>query len=125
MIDTPKPEEKRKWTPEQRMVQSRTIRRLLQKRPWTPEQNAARAEALRGKRKSIEARAAMYASRVTGVAKEDATNNPEWQRLYNERLTELREEERWSRITERAKELNLEPEDVKFAVEMAFAGDAE
>lgn len=118
MIDTTKP---KKWTPEQRMVQSRTMRRLLQKRPWTPEQNAARAEALRGKRKSIEARAAMYASRVTGIAKEDAGESLEWHRRYNERLEKLREEQRWERAKERAKELNLEPEDVNFAVNLAFA----
>lgn len=104
------------WTPEKRLLQSRTVRRRLKNQPWTPEQNEARSRTLRGRKKSPEMRAKMYASRVSGSTE----RTTEWLKLYQERLRMLLDQERWDAVQARAEALKLEPEDVNFAVGLAF-----
>lgn len=103
------------WTPERRLMQSKIMSRHLKERPWTAEQNAARSLALRNRTPSLEHRAAMHASRKCGTER-----TPVWQKTYDLRLRELRQENRWRRFIQFCEAKNLAPDDVYFALSHTF-----
>jgi hypothetical protein len=55
---------------------------------WDPATNEARSRTLRGRQLDLKTRAKYHATKRTG--RREWENDPEWQRLYTERLQQLR-----------------------------------
>lgn len=91
------------WTDEMRDAQRQ---RMLGK-DWGADTNAKRAESLRGRRLSMEHRAALYASRLYGGS---SKGTPEWDAAYEQRLFQLQSAHDISQAVEMG-EIVIDPND--------------